>query len=518
MHATFSQYFLDNGKLPVVSNVEYHLLPGEHYVISTEMILLRYLQNFSLVGLYNKKLHLSSTILVSTDIVIVNSYNVTITNVIFKVSLPFTAGDIDVKVQLVVCVYCTIENVTLGCGLLGHNLIGRSYLNNIFILSTEYLCNSYQGIMLHYVNYSFNEFQAKSEIAYGKCITTLQNIRLVYHDSNTICDTDRGIIFVDIEEYQTVDSIEIIISNSQFNDVSLQPIIDIKDASITNGCKIWIINCTFESISVSIIIANVSHFNTTLMFFNCGFRYCHSGSEEYLVTVVIIVTSEMKFRNVACTNITFSKCNFSNNVVDFILLEMRGYHTVNYTYILLIGPSYISDNEIISDSSNLIYIAIESVAIDKMDIHIYGPINISNNAVYNIDIMAFQSCKVLLKGPITISSNLATERNIILLEYCNVSFHGPITMSQHYGTDSIILFIACDITFDKQIMFISNICHNIITIKLQYTYTYIKIMQNTNLTFLTNQCFDDIIAFDLNNDHNKPYPYCLFQYMTTKTT
>ena len=513
--ATFSQYFLDNDTLPVVSNVEYHLLPGEHYVISTEMILLGYLQNFSLVGLYNKKLHLLSTILISTDIVIVNSYNVTVTNVIFKVSLPFNAGEIDVKVQLVACIYCTIENVTLGCGLLGYNLIGRSYLNNIFILSTEYLCNSYQGITLHYGNYSFNE--RKSEIAYGKCITTLQNIRLVYRDS--ICDTDRGIIFVDIEEYQTVDSIEIIISNSQFMDVSLQPIIDIKDDSITTGCKIWIINCTFESISVdtSIIIAKVSQVNTTLIFFNCGFRYCCSRS-NYLVTVVIIITSEMKFRNVACTNITFSKCNFSNNVVGGLLSFRNAWLSYCQLYILLIGPSYISDNEIISDSSNLIYI--ESVAIDYTDIHVYGPINISNNTVHNDDIIVFHSCKVFWRGPITISSNVVFQRNIMLLISCSVSFHGPITISQHYDIDidSVILFIACDITFDKQIMFISNICNNIITIKHKYTYTYIKIMQNTNLTLLTNQCFDDIIAFELHNDHNKPYPFCLFQYMTTNTS
>ena len=30
--ATLSQYFLDNGTLPVVSNVEYYFLPGEHYM------------------------------------------------------------------------------------------------------------------------------------------------------------------------------------------------------------------------------------------------------------------------------------------------------------------------------------------------------------------------------------------------------------------------------------------------------------------------------------------------------
>ena len=30
--ATLSQYLLDNGTLPVVSNVEYYFLPGEHHV------------------------------------------------------------------------------------------------------------------------------------------------------------------------------------------------------------------------------------------------------------------------------------------------------------------------------------------------------------------------------------------------------------------------------------------------------------------------------------------------------
>ena len=167
--ATFSQYFLDNDTLPVVSNVEYHLLPGEHYIISTEIILLGYLQNFLLVGCCNKQLQqFSSTLLVSTDIVIFDSYNVTIRNVIFKVLFLFS-GDIDVKVQLVVCISCTIENVTLsGCGLLGYNLIGRSNLTNIVInnkpLNSEYQCNDYQGIMLHYdYNYSFND--STSEIA-----------------------------------------------------------------------------------------------------------------------------------------------------------------------------------------------------------------------------------------------------------------------------------------------------------------------------------------------------------------
>ena len=47
--ATLSQYLLDNnGSLPVVSNVEYHFLPGEHH-LPTNMTL-QYLHNFTMTG------------------------------------------------------------------------------------------------------------------------------------------------------------------------------------------------------------------------------------------------------------------------------------------------------------------------------------------------------------------------------------------------------------------------------------------------------------------------------------
>ena len=42
--ATLSQYLLDNGTLPVVSNVEYHFLPGEHHVPAN--MILQDLYNF----------------------------------------------------------------------------------------------------------------------------------------------------------------------------------------------------------------------------------------------------------------------------------------------------------------------------------------------------------------------------------------------------------------------------------------------------------------------------------------
>ena len=46
--ATLSEYLLDNGTLPVVSNVQYYFLPGEHHVPAN--MLLQDLCNFSIIG------------------------------------------------------------------------------------------------------------------------------------------------------------------------------------------------------------------------------------------------------------------------------------------------------------------------------------------------------------------------------------------------------------------------------------------------------------------------------------
>ena len=82
--ATLSQYLLDNnGSLPVVSNVEYHFLPGEHHLPTN--IALQYLHNFTVTGGSSYKV--SSTVLfieLHAHIKISNLVNVTISNVLFK--------------------------------------------------------------------------------------------------------------------------------------------------------------------------------------------------------------------------------------------------------------------------------------------------------------------------------------------------------------------------------------------------------------------------------------------------
>ena len=82
--ATLSHHLLDNGTLPVVSNVEYHFLPGEHHVPAN--MILQNLCNFSIIANVTKTS--PSVVLAGCSqtyiINIINSYNVTIANVIFK--------------------------------------------------------------------------------------------------------------------------------------------------------------------------------------------------------------------------------------------------------------------------------------------------------------------------------------------------------------------------------------------------------------------------------------------------
>ena len=77
--ATLGQYLLDNGSLPVLSNVEYHFLPGEHHLI--DIIYMERAFNFSLIGF-----GLSPAKFVCWPRVYVKmlySYNITIRNLMF---------------------------------------------------------------------------------------------------------------------------------------------------------------------------------------------------------------------------------------------------------------------------------------------------------------------------------------------------------------------------------------------------------------------------------------------------
>ena len=494
--ATFSQYFLDNDTLPVMSNVEYHLIP-EHNVSTTEMVEFSNFQNFSLVGKFNEQRKLSSTILVSTSITIFDSYNVTITNVVFKTTLfPNT------NLWLTVYISCTIGNVTLiGCGIIGHNIIGRSYLNNIVIyLISMRWCYDDQGITLHYFDYLGSLFK---EVASENHIITIQRIS-IYHDNST-CLTYKGIIDIVIESHQTKDVVEIIINDSKFNHVP-QKVIHIRDYSKRVWCVIWIINCIFESNFVRHTLLITAEFNTTLIFLKCKFQ-CNINKLLISVTKTSFHTAVNNItvrKKIVCTNITFNKCDFINNRGGLFYFEdMEDLSHCNFN-VVLIGPIYINGTRIATDINFMHMIYFQNTVL-----HVQGPVSIANNTA-SVSIMVFEFCKVFINGPITLSNNMAFNGNVMLLESCSALFQGPITISDSNYVDAIMSLSTCDITFYKKITFISNRCKKVITIKSGHA--YITVMQYANITFVSNEYYDDLIVFELNNNHNKPYPFCLFQY------
>ena len=508
--ATFSQYLLDNdGTLPVTSNVVYHLLSGEHCLNATEAVVFSNFQNFTLVEKLNEQLQLPLVILVSTNITILDSYNITVTNIIFKNLLP-NIGDL----ELLTCISCIIENVTLiGCGLSGYNLIGRSHLNNIAIsltelLDTDYECYDHQGIMLQYGDYSINE--NKSNIAYRESIMMIQKILINSNNSTCTHYANEGIIKVKFGPYQMQGSVKIIISDSKFYHMD-QKIIDIQDNSKTTRCIIWIMRCLFESnfinhtYDTSLATVEVSQLNTALKFFNCEFY--HNKNQEYLISLQIsIAFNVIMHRDIACTNITFIECNFTSNRGGLLYFNNWDVPYCEPS-ILFIGPMNIDGTTVThSDDNDMIYIR-------NMLVDIHGPVTIFNNTSSN-NIMAFELCKIFTNGPMIVSHNLAFTLSIMSLQYCSALFQGPITISDNGAASSIMLFTNCKITFHNDIIFISNRCDKIVTLK-SAEYSYMEVIQRTNITFLYNECYGKLIDYEINNDYNHPYPFCLFQFITT---
>ena len=132
--ATLSQYLLENnGTLPVVSNVEYHLLPGEHQVAPN--IELCGLCNLTFYGITDKDS--SPVVLIScfqSCIYITDSRYVVIRNIAFQQCDLIHAYVHETNLMLTEFWSCEIGNVTfLRYGLVANNLLGKSQLYNIVI-------------------------------------------------------------------------------------------------------------------------------------------------------------------------------------------------------------------------------------------------------------------------------------------------------------------------------------------------------------------------------------------------
>ena len=457
--ATLSQHLLVNGTLPVVSNVEYHFLPGEHHVPAN--MILQDLHNFSMIGTVNNSSSPLPVVLVGClqpyVIDIIDSCFVTIINIVMKHCgiLPNSRTRLK-NLKLSCCFSCKLENITfLQYGITGINLIGESYLHNIkleILRFPEFCC---QAILIQYIYNTCPPWNSYNNHMYNVTINQLfiQN----YIKCNTYVYANVG-LYVEVD--YTVYHVKILLTNSHFYNMDRTALLIESRCSPTIKRMISIINCTFGLINANPAIhIFASPIDQTISFVGSKFH----RNEKNLIKIDVTLPPDNTFgcrlvninkslTAVAIFNINFIKCQFRNNGQKLLTIENKlvTSHQVN----VLLKSLNILHNSY-SQFTRIQYNDIISAT--KVNIHISGPVNIAGNHAL-LSIMRFQSCDILFSGKIIFDTN-----------YC----------------DQVILLDS-----------------------------HIKVMEYTSLTFTNNKYFSKLITIESTEDYFQPYPFCLFQYIT----
>ena len=430
--ATLSQYWSDNGTLPVVSNVEYHFLPGEHCVPAN--MTLRNLRNFSIIGIVSKD-SLQLPLLIGSFntyvIDIINSDYVTIANVMFKQHYQpnFNEYKKFTNLELNWCKSCTVENVIFkNVGLQATSLIGNSYLIKIVIKLDRVKSNLLvlcQGISLTYL-----EWQPFTD---GKHLLLMNQITIRGGGTGNECYKNNPVgIYIMIG---AIDNLTIVINNSVFYKL------DHSAVSIYSRCygvnTINFENCTFEGNSFvakyswviprPLVDISLAHQNKTVLFKRCNFK--SNSHDQYLVTVRVKSAKRCKgCKETQCfnfnTNMSFEECHSTDNVGGLIKITGAIYHRAN---VLITGPSQFN----YTIRSNL-------MDISYMNVFISGPVTIYMSFNYAGNVIAFYSCNVLFANKIVFKLN--TVWSIIYLEstYIEVLQYTSITLVENIYSKELI--------------------------------------------------------------------------------
>ena len=522
--ATLSQYLLDNnGSLPVVSNVEYHFLPGEHHV-PTNMTL-QYLHNFTLTGSFSYKVSPAVLFIdLHEYLEISNSVNVIISNVIFKAYDEVDERSI-CNVMLKNCLSCKIMSVLfLNYGFCGVNLAGKPELINI-VMNFAFHC--YRGIYLYFEDYL-------KSAHHNECIVIIDRI-LIHGKGNCKNPYFKRAIDILLSNY----SVTVMISNSNFWSMH-QTIIHIDSELYTTHNAISINNCNFDDnelyyaryVIAPLIKITLSHFNAALTLSNCNF---HRNEGTFIVQLTLEEFDHFKYKfpiNTSChfaSNITVNHLVYYENRGQILSLDgSKLAPCMNSVFIEHINmhwnTNYDYDNHIVIYIQNLIVhinghlnmLVNEGntvMSVESSHISFNSHVSLTHNVADNI--MIFQSSDVLFNGKVIISKNKAS---IMHMYSCNIMFNASVDIYSNTGQcNHIIHFHFCNILFSKNISITSNTCKQIIVLKSHKELAYIKILEYSNITFTHNH-YDTLIAIDIDTNYNHPYPFCLFQYVTLQNT
>ena len=452
--ATLSQYLLDDGTLPDVENVEYHFLPGEHQIPAN--MVLENLHNFSIVGIVGKSsLQVVLVGCVHSHVLKIHaSHYVNIRNVLFKRCYhPQLQSHIYLtSLYLSWCFSCVLENLTFtNFGISGENLMGNSYWKIYITHTTGYFC---QGIALVYRD-AYDDWLLTDKNEYHLLLNEI-DITEIGNGSKCFIINDYYTAGLCVYVYSPAMNGTILISNSMFKRIHNTAL------CITNKCTthksiISLNSCVFHSIislNQAVVQVELSENNKVISFKNCTFK------NNYAIDVVsIMIIDNMEYH--ICRSILV--VNQTAKLSSWIFFR-KGQFISNRGQILLV----------------------RSIR-KKTNISIIGPIIIKENlsvTKHRDDLIVFQNMVVYIHGPVNISYN-------------NAKSH------------SILVSVTSEILFYDNIIFKRNLCKRIILLS---EYTYIKIMEYTNMVFIYNICSNKLIEISKGSDFRNNL--CLFQYMT----
>ena len=436
---TLGQYLLiNNGILPQVTNVEYHFFPGEHQVPAN--MVLTNLCNFSIIGDISEPS--SPAVLVGCDdwyvLKITASYNVSIRNVRFERcynrQLQVQLTQYFTSLYISQCFSCGIDNVTfMNFGIIGHNLIGQSYLNEIYVTHTT--GQFFQGIFLSCTD--SNQPQAnENHILINKLyINVIGTGRKCY--SFNEYSTAGVMVYITVHAEKAI----ITISNSSFSRLHSTAMY-IRSKCEASQNIISLDNCIFDSmltINEPVVYVDLLENNNFISLNNCTFKH-NFAQDNILVSIAIKVVPDVT-------------CDFSYNKQN------------------LVTPSnvHFRKNQFISNFGKIL--CIDSVK-SKRTLHIIGPFSITGNDActhHHSDLIFINNMIVCIHGPLIISHNTAK-------------------------INSIWKFVLSEVTFHGTILFKYNFCYQVISLK---TTLYIKVMEYANITFVGNRCKNTIIGVEI---------------------
>ena len=415
--ATLGQYLLDNGSLPVLSNVEYHFLPGEHYVVKNVDIIKGF--NFSLIGfgISPAKLVCWSQSYVS----VIYSHNVTIRNLVFsqcsgniisRVGLNIAAG-----LFLYECSHCKVEDIYFfDYGFAGMNLFLQSHLNNITIdmtieTPTVYMCSPKFFLMFSDIE---NYHGYADSISINKIfISGNSEMCYEYHEA------------MDIWLHNNNYSMNVELCDSQFHNMD-QKALDIQIERVTSALSIK--NCSFFHIRNTmrlldhIIYARISTHNVTIRFEDCHFYY------SVALTLLQMEIVDYDSSCVYPSNVTFANCNFISNDRTLLILS-------NDAPDCKANVFFNEVTNFVNNKANFFMLKFS-----KMAVYMNGRITVSENDVAET-IIEFKNCDIILAKTITFLSNICSTvislisldlPYMIVMKYANITF-----INQIYHNDLI---------------------------------------------------------------------------------